>query len=99
MLGQYPNIQIVYGSSLASVSMSGAVIQSITMTNGNSYSGFEFIDASYEGDLMAMAGVTYAVGRESVAQYGEALAGVRKPVPWAGVVTSPYVVPAIPPAV
>ena len=96
MLGQYPNIQIVYGSSLASVSMSGAVIQSITMTNGNSYSGFEFIDASYEGDLMAMAGVTYAVGRESVAQYGEALAGVRKPVPWAGVVTSPYVVPGDP---
>ena len=33
-----------------------------------------FIDASYEGDLMAMAGVPYAVGREARATYGESLA-------------------------
>jgi len=36
-----------------------------------------FIDASYEGDLMAQAGVSYVVGRESREQYGESLAGVR----------------------
>lgn len=36
-----------------------------------------FIDASYEGDLMAAAGVSYATGRESRDQYGESLAGVR----------------------
>ncbi len=36
-----------------------------------------FIDASYEGDLMAQAGVSYVVGRESIAEYGESLAGVR----------------------
>ena len=36
-----------------------------------------FIDASYEGDLMAYSGVRYTVGRESVRQYGECLAGVR----------------------
>lgn len=36
-----------------------------------------FIDASYEGDLMALAKVSYVVGRESVAEYGESLAGVR----------------------
>jgi hypothetical protein len=36
-----------------------------------------FADASYEGDLMAQARVTYTFGRESVAQYGEPLAGVR----------------------
>lgn len=36
-----------------------------------------FIDASYEGDLMAGAGVSYATGRESTQQYGETLAGVR----------------------
>jgi len=36
-----------------------------------------FIDASYEGDLMARAGVSFAVGRESKDKYGESLAGVR----------------------
>ena len=38
--------------------------------------GRVFIDSSYEGDVMAMANVSYAVGRESAAQYGESLAGV-----------------------
>lgn len=36
-----------------------------------------FIDAGYEGDLMARAKVSYVVGRESKARYGESLAGVR----------------------
>jgi hypothetical protein len=36
-----------------------------------------FIDCSYEGDLMAKAGVSYTYGRESREQYGESLAGVR----------------------
>lgn len=36
-----------------------------------------FIDSSYEGDLLAQAGVDYTVGRESRKEYGESLAGVR----------------------
>lgn len=36
-----------------------------------------FIDASYEGDLMKQAGVSYIVGRESNAQYGETMNGIR----------------------
>ena len=36
-----------------------------------------FIDASYEGDLMAKAGVSFRTGRESTLEYGEKLAGVR----------------------
>ena len=36
-----------------------------------------FVDASYEGDLMAMAGVSFTYGRESSAQYAESLAGRR----------------------
>ena len=36
-----------------------------------------FIDATYEGDLMAAAGVTYTVGREANKQYGETLNGVQ----------------------
>jgi hypothetical protein len=46
--------------------------------SGNEYVGQMFIDATYEGDLMAAAGVTYHVGRESSDQYGESLAGVQK---------------------
>jgi hypothetical protein len=36
-----------------------------------------FIDCSYEGDLMAKSGVSYTVGRESNAQYGEIYDGVQ----------------------
>ena len=39
--------------------------------NGNVYCGKMFIDATYEGDLMAAAGVSYVVGRESNRTYGE----------------------------
>ncbi len=52
-------------------------IQSITMENGEKYRGRVFIDATYEGDLMAAAGVSYTVGREGNDQYGETLNGVQ----------------------
>lgn len=39
-----------------------------------------FIDASYEGDLMAKAGIGYRTGRESSDAFGESLAGVRPPI-------------------
>ena len=59
------------------VKMEGARITSITTLSGNVYSGKVFIDATYEGDLMAAAGVSYHVGRESSAQYGEKYNGVQ----------------------
>ena len=52
-------------------------IQSIRMESGEVYIGKMFIDCTYEGDLMAAAGVTYTVGRESNSQYGESLNGVQ----------------------
>jgi hypothetical protein len=45
------------------------------------FTGRVFIDATYEGDLMAQAGVRYAIGRESSQQYGESIAGVQKRSP------------------
>lgn len=51
-------------------------IESITMESGRSFHGKMFIDATYEGDLMAKAGVSYHVGREANATYGETLNGV-----------------------
>ena len=60
------------------------------------YGADEFIDASYEGDLMAASNVTYTVGRESQSQYGEALAGVEAPTIWNGTQVDPYVIPGDP---
>ncbi len=53
-----------------------------------------FIDASYEGDLMARAGVSYRVGREASAEYGEEYAGVQPPMEEAPI--DPFVVPGHP---
>ncbi|MCX5772208.1 MAG: FAD-dependent oxidoreductase [Candidatus Hydrogenedentes bacterium] len=52
-------------------------IESITTLSGKEFRGKVFIDATYEGDLMAAGGVTYRVGRESNAEYGETLNGVQ----------------------
>jgi hypothetical protein len=52
-------------------------IVSIRTLQGLSFTGRMFIDATYEGDLMAAAGVEYHVGRESREQYGEQWNGVQ----------------------
>lgn len=53
------------------------VITSIRMLNGDTYEGKVFIDATYEGDLMAAAGVSYTIGREPNSQYGESINGIE----------------------
>ncbi len=55
----------------------GGRIQSIIMESGKIFTAKVFIDASYEGDLMALAGISYTVGRESNTAYGETLNGVQ----------------------
>ena len=52
-------------------------IVSISMLSGAAFRGRMFIDATYEGDLMAAAGVEYHVGRESKDTYGEKWNGVQ----------------------
>jgi hypothetical protein len=85
------------------VKMNDGRIESISMLSGKTFTGKMFIDATYEGDLMAAAGVDYYVGRESQGKYGEKWNGVqtgvlhhghhfgavKKPI-------SPYVVPGDP---
>jgi hypothetical protein len=61
----------------AGVTKDGTRIVFITMLSGKIYRGRIFIDATYEGDLMAGAGVSYHVGREGNATYGETLNGVQ----------------------
>ena len=55
-------------------------IVSFTTLSGKKFSGKMFIDATYEGDLMAAADVSYTVGRESCEQYGERWNGVQEGV-------------------
>jgi hypothetical protein len=78
------------------VLVEGARIQSISTLSGTTYPGRMFIDATYEGDLMAAAGVSYTVGREGNAEYGETLNGVQTAEADSHQFTdkiSPYVVP------
>ena len=73
-------IPVVYGQRLnreTGVVKDGNRIISISMESGESYHGDIFLDATYEGDLMAAAGVSYTVGRESNSEYGESLNGVQ----------------------
>jgi len=58
--------------------MENGKIKSITCMSGNLYEGKVFIDCSYEGDLMASSGVSFFVGREGNARYGETMNGVKR---------------------
>jgi hypothetical protein len=77
------NIPVVYGQRLdrpAGVAMTRSIpwrILAIRMESGQVFRGKVFLDATYEGDLMAAANVAYTVGREANSQYGETLNGVQ----------------------
>jgi hypothetical protein len=74
------NIKLVYNERLNrknGVQKVRNKISSIAMQSGKTFGGDVFIDATYEGDLMATAGVSYTLGRESNEQYGETLNGVQ----------------------
>ena len=67
---------------LRSVDKNGSQIRAIVVeradgTNPQTIAAKQFIDCSYEGDLMALAGVAFTVGREANSQYGETWNGVQ----------------------
>ncbi len=75
------NLEIIYNQRLdlkKRITKDGGAISYIVMESGRVFYGKMFIDATYEGDLMALSGVSYTLGRESNAQYGETLNGVQK---------------------
>lgn len=55
----------------------GTTIKKITTLSGKQFTAQQFIDATYEGDLMAAAGVSYHVGREANSVYGEEWNGIQ----------------------
>ena len=61
----------------AGVTKEGARITALHFENGAEVRAKVFIDATYEGDLLAFAGISFAVGREGNAKYGETSNGIR----------------------
>ncbi len=91
------DVEMMMNHPVKGVEKQGNAIRSITVGSGQVFNGRVFIDATYEGDLMALAGVRYHVGRESEDQYGEDLAGVlgevenyRQPKKYFGKEVNPY---------
>ena len=70
-------VEVHYGASVDKVVKDGTRITSITLTDGTKIEAKTFIDASYEGDLMARAGVKHTVGREAKSEFDEEAAGIR----------------------
>lgn len=68
-------VKVVMRQSLKSVTVENRRITDLVTKDGTTYRGKMFVDASYEGDLMARVGVKYTVGREGRDEYGESLAG------------------------
>ncbi len=88
ILNQYiqeANVPVLTRHRIIAVKKQGARIQNITVENvelprretNQTIHAKMFIDCSYEGDLMALAKVSYTVGRESNTQYEETLNGVQ----------------------
>lgn len=76
----HPRITAVRGYHLVDTNKKGTQVRFIRVANGEDTLLFKapwFIDCSYEGDLMAAAGVEYRVGREDNAEYGETWNGVH----------------------
>ncbi|AWM39338.1 Xanthan lyase precursor [Gemmata obscuriglobus] len=74
-------VEVVFGQRLdraKGVALDGKRITSLSTEGGKTFAGKMFIDATYEGDLMAAAGVSFAVGREPNSRYDEALNGVAR---------------------
>ena len=79
------NVSVFYSAQVDSVklaagtaaSSAGKAIESIALVDGRRFSARVWLDAGYEGDLLARAGASFVTGREAGATYNESLAGRR----------------------
>ena len=98
-------VTLLLGRPLESVKMDVNRIASATFETGETVKAAMFIDATYEGDLLAAANISYHVGREPASTYGESLGGQWQEVSWKDVYQfcrlpiSPYVVAGDPSSV
>lgn len=80
------HVRVLMSKQICNVKKKDATIQYITVKDGDNQasplikvSAKEFLDCTYEGDLMAKAGVSYTIGREDNKQYGETIDGFQLP--------------------
>lgn len=71
-------VEVLPEHVLVSVSKQGPTIKQLTTSRGN-FLAKTFVDATYEGDLLVAANVSWTIGREGKAEFGESLAGKRYP--------------------
>jgi hypothetical protein len=92
---QLYGIEVHFGQQLASVQKEKGKILRLIMENGRTYEAGVFIDATYEGDVLAAAGVSYHVGREANSVYRETLNGIQfgSPNHRFNADVSPFVIP------
>jgi len=76
---QTTKVQVLQNHHLKQARKTGPRIDSIQLDNGTIIHARVFIDATYEGDLLAAAGVSFIVGREANATYQETLNGIQPP--------------------
>ncbi|HEX5791422.1 MAG TPA: FAD-dependent oxidoreductase, partial [Luteolibacter sp.] len=95
-------VQVIGNQHLMGVEMKDGRISHLHMDDGRLVRAQMFIDATYEGDLLAAAKVSYRVGREPRAAFNESLAGQWQQESWKGVYQfcdlpiDPYRVPGDP---
>lgn len=92
-------VKLLLNRPLVSAKNESGRILSIELQTGETVRAKMFIDATYEGDLLAAANVSYHVGREPASTYGESLGGQWQQVSWKDVYQfcrlpiSPYKIP------
>jgi hypothetical protein len=74
-------VTVVFGERIDRVTRTDNRIERLVTLSGNEYAAGVFIDASYEGDLLALAGVPFRVGREDRSLHSERFAGRQELVP------------------
>ena len=76
-MAQQAKVTVCFNARLASVTKAGPRLVELTMEDGRVFRAKVFLDATYEGDLMAKAGVSYTLLREGNAKYGEHYNGIH----------------------
>jgi len=69
-------VKVHFNARLGSLKKNGPRLTELVMENGDIFRAKVFLDTTYEGDLMAKAGVSYTLMREGRQQYGETYAGI-----------------------